>query len=81
LFIIFIGFVCFFFYNFYLLVSLISLELIVLTLVFFISTYLINSGHLYGFFVFLVTSVCMGGYGISLLISLSRETGVSFFLV
>lgn len=75
-----VGLFCFFSFNYYYLVVFVSLEVMVLSvlLVVFFFNVVFFSPSLY--FFFLVVGVCMGGYGISLLVSSSREEGLPFFL-
>jgi hypothetical protein len=66
------------FYNAHYIVLLLLLEMILLGLLFFfVTSYFLGLGLL-GAFVFLLIMVCIGGFSIALLVSVSRLTGRDF---
>jgi hypothetical protein len=74
-----VGFYVMFFYHFHYMLLLLGLELILLS-VFVLFRYGL-SGFLVSWccFVFLLVLVCMGGFGISLVVSLARCCGRDFW--
>ena len=71
----FAGGVCFVFYSYHYVILLLGLEFIVLSL--FLG-FCVSGGRMNSFFLmffFLVLVVCLGGYGLSLLVALSRVYG------
>jgi hypothetical protein len=73
-----LGFYLMFFYHQHYMLVLLGLELVLLTIFVFFSY--IMGGFLASWvcFVFLLVLVCMGGYGVSLLVSLARSRGRDF---
>lgn len=73
-----IGFYLMFFYHFHYIIALLGLEMCLLSVFVFIS-YLFG-GFLSSWvcFVFLLVLVCMGGFGVSLLVNLARCCGRDF---
>jgi hypothetical protein len=60
-------------------IVLLGLELIMLSLIIRLSLRVILELSFYFVFVLITVVVCMGGYGVSLLISFSRSSGEDFY--
>nr|SPC34977.1 NADH dehydrogenase subunit 4L [Paraleius leontonychus] len=73
------GFVIFLFYNVHYLVLLLSIELILLGTLFFLFVNWGGGESLVNVFLFFLLMACMGGFSVSLLVSLFRGLGRDFW--
>lgn len=72
--------VVFLFYNVHYLVLLLRIELILLRVVYFLYGSWFGGDSLLGSFFFFLLMACMGGFSVSLLVSLSRGLGRDFWV-
>lgn len=77
LFFVFIGLYIFSFRSFHSLIFLLFVEVLVLSGIFFL---LFNSYSWFILLIFLLVAVCLGAYGVSLLVSNSRRKRYTYFL-
>jgi hypothetical protein len=77
LFFIFLGLYIFSFSSFHSLIFLLFVEVLVLSSIFFL---LLNFYSWFILLIFLLIAVCLGAYGVSLLVSNSRRKGFIYFL-
>jgi hypothetical protein len=73
-----IGFYVMFLYHFHYIIVLLGLEMVLLSVFVFFSYRLTGSLVSWVCFVFLLVLVCIGGFGISLVVALSRCRGRDF---
>ena len=76
-----LGLYVMFFYHFHYMVILIGLEMVLLSVFVFLGNSLAGGLVSWSCFVFLLVVVCMGGYGVSLLVSMARGVGRDFWSV
>ncbi len=76
-----VGFYVIFLYHFHYMVVLLGLEMVLLSVFVFFRYGLAGSLVSWACFVFLLVLVCMGGFGISLVVSLARCRGRDFWSV
>lgn len=74
----FVGFYLIFFYHSHYLIVLLGLELVLLSVFLGFVIFYFSSLVYFGPFVFLLVLVCMGGFRVSLLVSVSRFYGKDF---
>jgi len=65
-------------YNVHYILILLSLEILLLSVYGLLGLYFFDCFGLYGLFFYLMVVVCMGGYGVSLLVYMSRYCGRDF---
>nr|YP_009050198.1 NADH dehydrogenase subunit 4L [Sancassania berlesei]YP_009498340.1 NADH dehydrogenase subunit 4L [Rhizoglyphus robini]AGZ63936.1 NADH dehydrogenase subunit 4L [Sancassania berlesei]AWX53539.1 NADH dehydrogenase subunit 4L [Rhizoglyphus robini] len=76
-FLFFVGFYVFYFSSFHSLIVLLFVEVLILGVLCF----LFFMGYSWFFcLMFLLVAVCLGAYGVSLFVSLTRSKGVNYFL-
>lgn len=68
-----------FFYNRHFIILLLLIELMLLGVLVYSFSVFIGGYGIYSFFIFLLVVVCMGGFSISLLVSVSRFFGRDFW--
>jgi len=67
-----------FFYHFHYMVVLLGLEMVLLSIFVFFTYVLTGFLVSWGCFAFLLVLVCIGGFGVSLVVSLARGFGRDF---
>ncbi len=73
-----VGFYLVFFFHSHYIIVLLGLELILFSVFVSFVMYYFNSVVYFGSFIFLLVLVCMGGFRVSLLVSISRFFGKDF---
>uniref|UniRef100_UPI00315CCD5D NADH dehydrogenase subunit 4L n=1 Tax=Allonothrus sinicus TaxID=3138099 RepID=UPI00315CCD5D len=74
-----VGFYLIFYFHSHYLIVLLGLEMVLLSVFFSVAVFFFGGLVSFGPFVFLLLLVCMGGFSVSLLVSVSRSFGKDFW--